>query len=320
MPVMNKTIDDKGAGLRLDRWLREAYPDLPFSVLQKALRTGQVRLDGKRVKGNERIVEGQSVRIPPQFDHVFEAKPKKPKHFVSDEDAQFIRGLVIYQDENIIAINKPSGIASQGGTDTFRHIDGMLSALKEFPGDERPRLVHRLDRDTSGVLLLARHRKAAASLGKAFMDHRIEKTYLAITVGVPNPREGTIKAPLLKMHIGGQDKVVVDREGKRALTDYRVLDHAAHTMALVELKPMTGRQHQLRAHLSYLETPVLGDNKYDGDGQLFGEKKLYLHARRIDFDDPFDHKRTITIKADLSEHFKRLVDDMEFCDDTGCRL
>lgn len=319
MAVVTIVLDSKAAGLRLDRWLRETYPVLPFSVLQKALRTGQVRLDGKRVKGNERIVEGQSVRIPPQFNYVVH-KPRQKKDEVSEEDAKFLRDLVIYKDENIIAINKPSGIATQGGTKTLRHIDGMLSALKEFPGDDRPRLVHRLDRDTSGVLLLARTRKAATSLGKAFMSHRIEKTYLAITVGVPNPREGLIKAPLLKMHIGGQDKVVVDRKGQRAVTGYRVLDHAALTMALVELKPETGRQHQLRSHMHYLQTPVLGDNKYDGDGQQFGEKKLYLHARRIEFEDPFNPRKQIVIEADLSDHFKRMVDDMEFCDDTGCRL
>lgn len=319
MPVKNKIIEQKEAGLRLDRWLRESYPALPFSVLQKALRTGQVRLDSKRVKGNERIEAGQTVRIPPHFDHVV-SKPKKNKDDVSDKDAAFIRSLVIYKDDHFIALNKPSGIATQGGTDTFRHIDGMLSALKDFPGDERPRLVHRLDRDTSGILLLARHRKAASSLGKAFMSHRIEKTYFAITVGVPNPREGTIKAPLLKKNIGGQDKVVVDREGQKAITDYRVLDHAVQTMALVELKPMTGRQHQLRSHLHYLGTPVLGDNKYEGDGQLFGENKLYLHARRIEFEDPFTPRKQIIIEADLSDHFKRLTDEMEFCDDTGCRL
>ncbi len=239
---------------------------------------------------------------------------------MSEADTKLIQSLVIYKDDNFIAINKPSGIATQGGTNTPRHIDGMLAALKEFPGDECPRLVHRLDRDTSGVLLLARHRKAATSLGKAFMGHQIEKTYFAITVGLPNPKEGTIKAPLLKKHIGGQDKVVVDKEGQRAVTDYRVLDHAAHTMALVELKPLTGRQHQLRAHLNYLGIPVLGDNKYDGDGRQFGENKLYLHARRITFDDPFHHKKTITIEANLSDHFRRLVDEMEFCDDTGCRV
>ncbi len=319
MPVENITINEKNVGMRLDRWLREAYPTLPFSLLQKSLRTGQVRLDGKRVKGNERLEIGQVVRIPPHFKHKV-SKPKSKRDEVSEKDKKFIQSLVIYKDKNIIAINKPSGIATQGGTGTMRHIDGMLSALKEFPGDERPRLVHRLDRDTSGVLLLARHRKAATSLGKAFMSHRIEKTYLAITVGVPNPREGTIKAPLLKIQIGGQDKVVVRKDGQRAVTDYRVFDHAAQKTALVELKPLTGRQHQLRAHLNYLKTPVLGDNKYDGDGHGFGENKLYLHAKRIEFVDPFHERKTIQIEAALSSHFQRFVDDMEFCDDTGCRL
>ena len=243
-------------GMRLNRWFLKYYPQLPLSRLQKLLRTKQIKVDGKRSEASFKLAAGQEIRIPP----LNEGATVREKGSLTPRDEAFIKSLVIYKDDNIIVLNKPSGLAVQGGTNTLRHIDGMLEALK-FEKPEAPRLVHRIDKDTSGILVLARDRKNAELLTDAFKKHDLQKTYLALVKGCPKADAGEIKAPLLKMG----EKSQVSAEGKKAVTRYRVLDHAGSKFALIEAEPLTGRTHQIRAHLEYLGTPIVGDDKYYGE-------------------------------------------------------
>jgi 23S rRNA pseudouridine955/2504/2580 synthase len=272
------------AGLRLDRWFKRYFPTLNHGRLEKLLRTGQVRVDGKRVRAGERLASGQEVRVPPLGE--LAAKPSsRDRPLISAQDAEDLRALVIYRDDEVIAINKPPGLAVQGGTGTDKHLDGMLDALR-FGAKERPRLVHRLDRDTSGVLVLARSAAAAARLGQAFRQRNARKLYWAATVGVPRPHRGKIDLALNKKGGPGGERVAVDAaDGQRAVTLYHVVDTAGQELAWVAFMPLTGRTHQLRVHAQALGTPVLGDGKYGGaDALLTGaglSKKLHLHARSL---------------------------------------
>lgn len=270
-------------GMRLDRWIKARFPDMPHGRMQKALRKGEIRLDGGRAKVDSRVAAGQSVRIPP-YDAAHRDVPRLSR-MPNPEDAAFAKSLVIFKNAAVIALAKPPGLAVQGGSKTARHVDGMLDHLR-FDAEERPRLVHRLDKDTSGVLLLARNRQAAVDLSYALKDRDVRKIYWAITAGVPNPTQGTIRLALSKQGGKGSEKVFPDEEnGQNAVTEFRVLDHAAHRTALVALWPRTGRTHQIRAHLAALDTPVLGDGKYGGaaafpDGDMIA-KGMHLHARQI---------------------------------------
>lgn len=278
---------------RLDKWFKHHFPALPFGRLQKLLRTGQIRLDGKRAKTNTRIEAGQAIRVPPigESEGGRTASPDAPtrKSPGDPRDRDFIRSLVIYSDKHVIAIDKPAGLAVQGGTKTERHVDGMLDHLTDWDANssgERPRLVHRLDKDTSGVMVLARTLKAAQKLGDAFRKKGSRKIYWAVTVGVPKPGEGEIDMPLSKGGGPGQEKVYGDREeGKSAITWFKVLDHAANKAAAVALWPRTGRTHQLRAHMELFGTPILGDGKYGGAEAFIGgdgiAKQVHLHAREL---------------------------------------
>lgn len=286
MSVRSLTVADDEADLRLDRWFRRRFPGLGHGRLEKLLRTGQIRVDGRRARAALRLAPGQIVRVPPGV--AAERAPLRagPRPPVGDADAAFVRSLVIYRDEDIIAINKPPGLAVQGGTGTVRHLDAMLDALR-FDADERPRLVHRLDRDTSGVMVLARTARAAARLGAAFRGKDARKLYWALVAGVPRPAQGKIDMALAKQ--GGPDgeRVTGDAdEGRRAITLYRVIDRAGDRAAWLALMPLTGRTHQLRVHCAEaLGTPVVGDGKYGGaKARLPGADiapKLHLHARRL---------------------------------------
>ena len=286
-------------GMRLNRWFLKYYPQLPLSRLQKLLRTKQIKVDGKRSEAAFKLAAGQEIRIPP----LNEGATVREKGSLTPRDEAFIKSLVIYKDDNIIVLNKPSGLAVQGGTNTLRHIDGMLEALK-FEKPEAPRLVHRIDKDTSGILVLARDRKNAELLTAAFKKHDLQKTYLALVKGCPKADAGEIKAPLLKTG----EKSQVSAEGKKAVTRYRILDHAGSKFALVEAEPLTGRTHQIRAHLEYLGTPIIGDDKYYGEKrEKFAalKDKLYLHAYKIDLSGIYDKVR---ITAALPEHFAEALE------------
>ncbi|MBN9085464.1 MAG: RluA family pseudouridine synthase [Reyranella sp.] len=313
--VQTRAVSGDEAGLRLDRWFQRHFPELSHGALQKLLRTGQVRLDGKRAEGKDRVEPGQTVRLPPGVTATPAPKPKAaPK--LSARDSEEIQSLVIHRDDWVIALNKPSGLAVQGGSGTERHVDGLLDGLR-FGFDERPRLVHRLDKDTSGLLLVARTGQAAKRLSESFRDRETEKLYWAVVVGVPPRAEGAIDLPLAKRP-GARDleTMQVDHEeGQKALTHFRVLDRAANRAALLALWPRTGRTHQLRVHCAEIGCPILGDRKYGGEEALLSavadSRRLHLHARRLVLPHP-SGKGTLKLQAEPPAHFKRTLESFGF--------
>ncbi|MEQ9225109.1 MAG: RluA family pseudouridine synthase [Parvibaculum sp.] len=300
-------VSEEEDGLRLDRWFKRRFPMLTHGRLEKLLRTGQVRVDGARAKANARLATGQVVRVPPLGEEAAKPAPKVDRP-VGVDDADMARSLVIYKDKSVLVLNKPAGLAVQGGTKTERHLDGMLDALT-FDAKERPRLVHRLDRDTSGVLVLARTAKAAAALAYAFKQKDVRKIYWALVVGVPVPRQGTINLALTKQGGPRAERVFAAKKGdegaRDAVTHFSTVSTAAHTLAWVAFMPLTGRTHQIRAHAAAIETPIVGDGKYGGvNAHPGGEipRKLHLHARSIDIAHP-DGGR-LFVEADLPPHMK----------------
>ena len=287
--VRHIVVADEETDLRLDRWFRRHYPDLGYGRLAKLLRTGQVRVDGRRVKAGARLAPGQSVRVPPLASDGSKkrAKPNADRPAFSDEDASNLQAAIIYRDNDIIALNKPAGLAVQGGTGTTRHLDAMLDVLT-FDASERPRLVHRLDKDTSGVMLLARNVTAASKLTAAFRDRETKKTYWALVVGIPTPKRGLINQPLAKRRGAGGEKVMADEDGTRASTYYTILDTAARRATWLAMRPITGRTHQLRVHATVLGNPIVGDGKYGGSSAFLTgiANKLHLHSSSITFRHP----------------------------------
>ena len=286
------------ADIRLDRWFKRHFPAVKHGRLEKLLRTGQIRVDGHRVKASTRLGAGQSIRVPPLDDEAEDSEAGALRPAVSDRDRSWIRSLVIFRDDDVIALNKPPGIAVQGGHKVARHIDGLLDALAE-KGDDRPRLVHRLDRDTSGVLLIARRASSAAALAEAFRARDAHKTYWALVAGVPRPPKGTIDAALVKKAgRDGMEKMVADEAGKTAITDYEVVATAGRKAAWLILRPHTGRTHQLRVHCAAIGTPIVGDAKYGGDKARLdgvpGSDHLHLHARAIDIPHPSGGRLQVT--------------------------
>ena len=269
-------------GVRLDRWFKRRWPHLNHIMIQKLTRSGQIRVDGARAKPDTRLVAGAQVRVPPLPDA---GETVERREGLSPRDAAYARSLVLYEDEEVLALNKPSGLAVQGGTKTTKHVDRLLSAWGE--GVERPRLVHRLDRDTSGVLLLGKTPNAAARLAGAFAKRRAKKIYWAIVVGNPKPPQGHIDQPLVKKGVGDREMVVPadpkEFGAEPAETDYMTIARAAHRAAWLALRPLTGRTHQLRAHMRAMGHPILGDPKYgdEASAALSEGLKLQLHARRL---------------------------------------
>lgn len=295
--VMLVKVKDSDDGMRLNRWFLKYYPQLPLSRLQKLLRTKQIKVDGKKAETSLKLAAGQEVRLPPLDDAVDVVKPRG----LSEKDRAFMLSLVIYKDDKIIVLNKPSGLAVQGGTNTSRHVDGMLEALR-FDRDENPKLVHRIDKDTSGILVLARDRASAEVLTKAFRERDLHKTYLALVRGVPGKDRGEIKAALEK--IG--EKSIITAEGKKAVTGYEVLDTAGKQFALVAALPITGRTHQIRAHMAYIGCPIVGDDKYFGSRReryANLSDKLHLHAYKIDLSEIYNKK--LVVRAGLPDYFKQ---------------
>jgi len=310
--VFSLTVGADEDGVRLDRWFRRRWPHLSNVQIQKLARSGQIRIDGARAKAETRLAAGAVVRVPPLPD----APAKGADDGLSSQDRAFVRGLVLYEDDEVLALNKPAGLAVQGGTKTTRHIDRLLSAWGE--GLERPRLVHRLDRDTSGVLVLGKSAPAAARLAGAFARRRTAKTYWALVAGVPKPGEGVIDVPLAKQGFGDREMVAPaaakDPLAEAAQTEFVTVSRAAPTAAWMALRPITGRTHQLRAHMLALGHPILGDPKYHtpASAELSGELKLQLHARRIVL--PHPTGGDLVLEAPLSPELRAGFDRFGFAE------
>jgi 23S rRNA pseudouridine955/2504/2580 synthase len=294
---------DKGEeGVRLDRWFKRRWPHLNHVQIQKLTRSGQIRVDGARAKPHTRLSAGSQVRVPPLPD----APPPRAKGELDPRDAAFARSLVIYEDEEVLALNKPSGLAVQGGTKTTRHVDRLLSAWGE--GLERPRLVHRLDRDTSGVLVLGKTPAAAARLSGAFAKRRAQKIYWALVAGNPKPGQGVLELPLAKKGVGDREMMVPadpkDPRAETAETEFVTLARAGPKAAWMALWPHTGRTHQLRAHMLAMGHPILGDPKYktEASAELSGPLKLQLHARRLVL--PHPSRGTLVLEAPIGPEMK----------------
>ncbi len=291
-------------GIRLDRWFRRRWPHLSNIQVQKMARSGQIRVDGARVKPDARLTAGAAVRVPPIPED--SSRRAGDPHALSDHDIRFAKSLVLYEDDMVIALNKPHGLAVQGGTKTSRHVDRLLGAWGE--GMERPRLVHRLDRDTSGVLLLGKGPEAARRMAGAFARRQAKKTYWAIVIGNPKPPAGQIDLPLKKTGIADFEMMrPADRKDPRAEpaeTAFATISRASHRAAWMALRPFTGRTHQLRAHMAAIGHPILGDPKYGDDKsrELSGILKLQLHARSIELDHP--RGGVLKVVAPLSPEMK----------------
>jgi 23S rRNA pseudouridine955/2504/2580 synthase len=296
------TVAEGEDGVRLDRWLRRRWPHLGQTQIHKLARGGQLRVDGGRVKADTRLAAGAQVRVPP----LPEAPPREAMAGLSSRDVVFARSLVLYEDDEVLVLNKPAGLAVQGGTKTSHHIDRLLSAWGE--GLDRPRLTHRLDRDTSGVLVLGKSPGAAARLSGAFARRRAQKTYWAIVEGNPRPVDGVIEAPLAKTGVGDRELVTPvdpkDPRGQPAVTEFVTVSRAGPRAAWLALRPLTGRTHQLRVHMLALGHPILGDPKYHNAAsqEVSGPLKLQLHARRLVL--PHPSRGLIDIVAPLSPEMK----------------
>jgi 23S rRNA pseudouridine955/2504/2580 synthase len=306
-------VDDDDDGIRLDRWFKRHMPETTFNIVSRWARTGQLRLNGKKATPGDRIEAGQEIRVPPA--DAAQARPgrAKPKrNLLTDDEVEFVREMVIYDDANAFVLNKPPGLATQGGTKTNQHLDRLLDGLAGDAG--RPKLVHRLDKDTSGALLVAKSARAAGHFAKAFSGRTARKVYWALVVGVPSPEDGMIDAPLAKQPGTGGEKMHVDPEsGLPARTRWRMVDRAGNRAAWVELQPLTGRTHQLRAHMAAIGHPIVGDAKYGGaEAFLTGgiSRKLHLHARRIRIDAPDGGK--IDVTADLPTHISESLAALGF--------
>lgn len=309
--VQHIVIPHDDEGQRLDRWLKKNVPEMSFVMAQKLIRTGQIRLDGKRAKPDTRLSAGQELRLPPMD----ERPEKKDGYRLRDEDAEMIQRAILYDDGDVMAINKPSGIATQGGMNIERHIDGMLEALTGTDG-VKPRLVHRLDKETSGVLLLARSADMARKFGRMFQGRDMKKIYWAITAPAPLDMEGEIKAPLIKGTTGPEkDKMIVDpKNGQKAYTNFEVMEVAGRQAAFVAFMPKTGRTHQIRVHAAHAGFPLLGDDKYGRKAAIEGPgitQRLHLHARSLEFRHPVTGKR-LKITAPLPQDLARSWDALGF--------
>ncbi|WP_312488072.1 RluA family pseudouridine synthase [Sphingomonas sp.] len=312
--VRQFTVGYDDDGIRLDRWFKRHLPDTSFTTVAKWARTGQLRVDGARATPGDRITAGQVLRVPPAEAAPAEsAKPSRPRNVLSEDEAAFAREMVIHKDRDALVLNKPPGLATQGGTKTTTHVDGLLDAL-QFEAEGRPKLVHRLDKDTSGALLVARNARAAAFFAKAFSGRTAKKIYWALVVGVPSIEDGTIELPIAKQPGTGGEKMHVDEEnGQAARSRYRVIERAGNRCCWVELQPFTGRTHQLRVHMAAIGHPIVGDGKYGGAAAFLTggiSRKMHLHARRIRVDHP-DGGR-IDQTAELPSHFAESMNQLGF--------
>jgi 23S rRNA pseudouridine955/2504/2580 synthase len=341
--IQTRTVEADEAGMRLDRWFKAHYPELSFGHLQKLLRSGQVRVDGGRVKTNTRLAPGQAIRVPPlgqgglegilresnpHHDDLREGRdgsstekgrasppgiPEKgpPRAKRPATDAEALRAMILYEDDEVFVFNKIAGLAVQGGSGLTKHVDAMLEAFRDRKG-QKPRLVHRLDRDTSGVLVVARTRLAASKLAASFRARTTRKIYWALVRGVPKPKQGRISTWLAKEGTPEGDRMRVAHHGtddaSHAVSLYSVVDQAGQKLSWLTMRPVTGRTHQLRAHAAHIGHPIIGDPKYftaeetwDFPGGV--QNKLHLHARRIVI--PHPKAGTIDVTAPLPPHMQQ---------------
>ena len=305
------TVEAGEAGMRLDRWFKTHFPGLGFGHLQKLLRSGQVRVDGGRAKADTRVEPGQVIRVPPLGVDRKGSEPLTARTMRGQDDGAVLSKMMLYEDPAVFVFNKPSGLAVQGGSGVNRHVDDMLEAFRSKKG-EKPRLVHRLDRDTSGVLVVARTRLAAMKLAEAFRGRDAKKTYWALVKGVPKKREDKISTWLVKEQTLDGDRMRVARHGEpdsdHAVSYYRVVEQAGQTMSWLEMEPYTGRTHQLRVHAAHIGCPIIGDPKYfeaDQNWEFPGglQNRLHLHARRIVI--PHPNGGVIDVTAPIPPHMRQ---------------
>lgn len=318
--VRQFTVGEDDDGIRLDRWFKRNLPQVGFATVSRWARTGQIRVDGKRAKPEDRLSAGQVLRVPPGGEDAPAARKAAPRsRTLSPEQIAEAKDMVIRETPSAIVLNKPPGLATQGGSKTTKHVDGLLDAFVENDRQPRPRLVHRLDKDTSGVLLIARTPGSAASFSKRFASRSARKVYWALVVGKPDLAEGVIDAPLAKQPGTGGEKMHIDEEnGAAAKTRYRVVDSAGQRAAWVELEPLTGRTHQLRVHMAAIGHPIVGDGKYGGqDAFLTGavSRKMHLHARRLIITEPKAGEGSggkLDVTAELPPHFAASMEVLGF--------
>jgi 23S rRNA pseudouridine955/2504/2580 synthase len=316
--VRQFTVSEDDNDIRLDRWFKRNLPQVGFATVSRWARTGQIRVDGKRAKPEDRLATGQVLRVPPGGDEPPREAAKPRVRPLSPEQITEAKDMVIRETPAAIVLNKPPGLATQGGSKTTKHVDGLLDAFVEGNAP-RPRLVHRLDKDTSGVLLIARTPGSAASFSKRFASRSARKVYWALVVGKPDLAEGVIDAPLAKQPGTGGEKMHIDEEnGASAKTRYRVVDSAGQRAAWVELEPLTGRTHQLRVHMAAIGHPIVGDGKYGGpDAFLTGavSRKMHLHARRLIISEPKAGEGSggkLDVTAELPPHFAASMEVLGF--------
>src|SRR5580692_5402929 len=303
--VQNVAVTVDEAGMRVDRFFEARFPGLSFSHIQRVIRKGEVRVDGKRTQPKNRLQAGQSVRIPPL--RLDAPKPQAGGGEAADKTREFLKSITLHEDADVLVLNKPMGLAVQGGSGTVRHLDGMLDVLRD-PEGQRPRLVHRLDKDTAGCLLVAKTRFAATALAKTFRTRAARKIYWALVAGVPRPRQGRVSTFLAKEERADDSLMRIARHGEEgashAITYYAVVETSAQQLAWVSLKPVTGRTHQLRAHMEHIEHPIIGDPKYFNkeNWTLPGgiQNRLHLLARRIAV--PHPRGGVIDVTAPLPPH------------------
>ncbi|MEZ5710835.1 MAG: RluA family pseudouridine synthase [Blastomonas sp.] len=305
-------VDRDDDGIRLDRWFHRHLPEISFNMVSRWARTGQVRVDGARATPSDRLEAGQVIRIPPAGP-VRSERPRRQPVELTPAQIAAAEAMVIHRDRAALVLNKPPGLATQGGTKTHSHVDGLADALM-FDSETRPRLVHRLDKDTSGVLLLARTPGSAAYFSKRFSGRSARKIYWALVVGVPEIHHGVIELPLAKQPGTGGEKMHVDPEGGQAAkTGYRVIERAGNRAAWVMLQPYTGRTHQLRVHMAAIGHPIVGDGKYGGQAAFLTgsiSRKMHLHARRLRIAHPDGPALDVT--ADLPQHFTESMEQLGF--------
>ncbi|ALE03705.1 RluA family pseudouridine synthase [Bartonella ancashensis] len=321
--VSTKNVTEDENGMRLDRWFKVHYPGLGFGCLQKLLRSGQVRVDGGRIKANVRLVVGQSIRVPPLLVEQKKNFSITSKSVRQQDDGDILKKMLLYEDSKVFIFNKPAGIAVQGGSGLTRHVDSMLEAWRNQKG-EKPRLVHRLDRETSGLLIVARSRGAAQALTAAFRAREMKKTYWALVRGVPKKKQEKISTWMVKETTLQGDRMRVcehgEAESSHAVSYYRVLETRGRTLSWLEMEPHTGRTHQLRVHASYIGNPIIGDSKYffsDNNWELPSgiQNRLHLHARRIRI--PHPSGGILDITAPLPPHMVQSFNLLAFNENDG---